>query len=60
MMSFDFRKAPQFRLRRDFAEELGFGTWWAALPDAAVFQKSRGAANRQLGLSEAMPQFLGY
>lgn len=59
-MSFDFRKAPQFRLRRDFADELGFGTWWAALPDAAVLQKSRGPANRQLGLSEAMPQFLGY
>jgi hypothetical protein len=59
-MSFDFRKASQFRLRRDFPEELGFGTWWAALPDAAVFQKSQGPANRQLGLSEAMPQFLGY
>lgn len=47
-------------LRRDFADELGFGEFFANSPRGQSTNKRRSLLNRSLGLSPALPRYLGY
>ncbi|MGH7995314.1 MAG: hypothetical protein ACREFX_03080 [Opitutaceae bacterium] len=55
-----FKSAHCFMLRRDFADELGFGEFFASTPRARTVNRRRSLLNRSLGLSPALPRYLGY
>jgi hypothetical protein len=47
-------------LRRDFADELGFGEYYSATVGAQPATRRRAQLNQGLGLSPALPRYLGY
>jgi hypothetical protein len=53
-------RPPLFGFRRDFADELGFGSFLLKTVDGAIDAQRREARNRALRLSPAIPQFMGY
>jgi hypothetical protein len=55
-----FKSAHCFTLRRDFADELGFGEFFSSTPRARTINRRRSLLNRSLGLSPALPRYLGY
>jgi hypothetical protein len=55
-----FKSAHWFTLRRDFADELGFGEFFASSPRGQTVNRRRALLNRSFGLSPALPRYLGY
>src|ERR1700753_3379212 len=55
-----FSSAHCFMLRRDFADELGFGEYFSSTPRGQSVNRRRAQIHRNLGLSPALPRYLGY
>ena len=55
-----FTSSHCFMLRRDFADELGFGEFFASTPRGRSINRRRADVNRSLGLSTTLPRYLGY
>ncbi|HEY3757796.1 MAG TPA: hypothetical protein VGL42_16700 [Opitutaceae bacterium] len=55
-----FSSAHCFTLRRDFADELGFGEYFSTTPRGQTTNRRRAQLNRGLGLSPSLPRYLGY
>lgn len=55
-----FTSSHCFMLRRDFADEIGFGEFFASTNRGRSINRRRAELNRSLGLSTSLPRYLGY
>jgi hypothetical protein len=60
MSSFYDPRQPWFTLRRDFADELGFGEYLLRLDEGAPIDNARREANARMALSPMLPRYVAY